>query len=151
MQYESGFKPVTGQLLQGTNWDLFPWAFCRSEQGNTLLLSFPPLPQACAAQVSHYSCPGQGCSWSPFQHCWQGMGDGAQCCAPLLTAPIPSARAALGKQSPHFLCTRMQPMLVVLAWEELCQWLLCSSAGYRHTQHVGPSCPEAFHTSGQGV
>lgn len=76
---------------------------------------------------------------------------GAQCHAPLLTALIPSARAASGKQSLHFLCTTMQPMLVPPAWVELCQWLLCSSAHYRHIQRVGPSCPEAFHTAGQGV
>lgn len=55
---------------------------------------------------------------------------GAQFCAPLLTAPILSA---LGKQSPHFLCTGMQPMLVPLGRvvpvaPELLSWLQALSS-----------------------
>lgn len=92
---------VTGQLLQGTSWDSFPWAFCRSgEQGNTLLLSF--LTQACASQASHYSCPGQGRSWSLFRQCWHGMGvrSSALCSAP--HSPQPISQGSTGKAKSPF-------------------------------------------------
>lgn len=115
---------------------------------------FPSLPRPVLPKPHTTAVQGKGAPGPFFGSAGMGWVCRAQRCALLLTAPSPSARAALGKQSPHFLGTRMQPMLVPLVWEELCQWLLGSCAPQLVTgtsQCVGPSCPEAFHTSGQGV
>lgn len=92
---------LTGQLLQDTNWDLFPWAFCRSgEQGNALLLS----PGLCCPSLT-LQLLGARVLLLLFSAV-MGWVSRAQCHAPLLTAPIPpSDRAPLGKQGPYFLGT----------------------------------------------
>lgn len=63
---------VAGQLLQGTSWDTFPCAFCRSgEQGVVLLLS-STLPQPALPQP-HTTLPGGP---GPLWHCGCAVGAG---------------------------------------------------------------------------
>lgn len=90
---------ITGQLLQGTNWDLFPWAFSRSgEQGNTA--AFLPYPRPVLPKASHYSCLGQGCSWPPFWQCWHGMHGIGERSSVLCSTPHP---ISIEKAEPPFL------------------------------------------------
>lgn len=63
---------------------------------------FPSLPQACAAQVSHYSCPGRGCFWSPFQQFWQGMGEWSSVPCSTPHSPHPISQGSTGKAEPPF-------------------------------------------------
>lgn len=150
MQYESGFKPAKHHrgAAAGHKLGFVSLGFLQVRTGKHAA-AFLPYPRPVLPKPHTTAAWGKGAPGPPFWQCWHGMGEQSSV---LHSSQPPShqPRAALGKQSPHFLRTGAQPMLVPLVWEELCQWLLCSSAGYRHI-HVGPSCPEAFCNSGQGV
>lgn len=165
---------VMGQLLQGTNWDTFPCAFCRSqEQGNVSLLSCVT-PGMCS-----HSGLGRGGLLVRFRGCCcrtgarcpalrrLGRAAGAGCVLypgasqpPVPSGPrgsvwqveplAPSA-AGCGRRSCCCLPRRGCPGAVAGGGESGAGGCSAAQRVPGHVPACGPSRPKAFHTSEQGV
>lgn len=112
---------VVGQLLQGTSWDVFPCAFCRS--GITLLLSLPRP----ALHQPHTALPGGP---GPLWH--RGCAVGAGWALHQAPAAPGSQGQRRGSGAPGSLgqgcscCWNCRQR-----WGQRCWQLLCCSAGHR--------------------
>lgn len=147
MQYESGFKPAKHHRGAAAGHKLGFVSLGSLQVGRTgKRCCFPSLAQACAAQASHYSCPGHGCSWSPFWRCWHGMGERSS----VLHSSQPPSHQPGGKQSPVSLEQGCHQCLggvvggVVSVAPVLLSWLqahpLCEPFMSRNISHFRAGC-----------
>lgn len=142
---------ITGQLLQGTNWDLFPWAFCRSGKQGKHTAAFLPYPRPVLPKSHTTASLGRGCSSSPFQQCWQGMGEWSSVPCSTPHSPDPISQGSIGKAEPPFplhhdaanACAsgmgRVVPMAPVLL-SSLQAHPACGSFMSRSISHCGAGC-----------
>lgn len=97
MQYESGFKPAKCHraAAAGHKLGFVSLAFLQVRRTGKHAAAFLPYPRSVLPKASHYSCPGRGCSWSPFWQCWHGMGERSLvlCSTPHSPHPISNGKA----------------------------------------------------------
>lgn len=129
---------VVGQLLQGTSWDVFPCAFCRS--GITLLLS-SSLPYLRCASLTP-PCPGVPVPVGTVAVPWEPAGR----CTRLLQPPAP--RGSVGAAEPPAPSDRDARAAGTVA-SIGDRGAGSSSAAQLGTGHI--LHPKAFRTSEQGV
>lgn len=130
---------ITGELLQATNWDLFPWALCRSgEQGNAA--AFLPYPRPVLPKPHTTAAQGKGAPGSLSGNAGMGWVSRAQC------SSQPPSHQPVGKQDPISLeqgCSQCLGGVVPVA-PVLLSWLqahpLCGPFMSRSISHFRAGC-----------
>lgn len=130
MQYESGFKPAKlhRAAAAGHQLGFVSLGFLQVRRTGKRGCCFPSFPRPVLPKPHTTAARGEGAPGPLLSNHGMGVWSSAPCSTS--HSPHPIGQGSTGKAEPSFPWHWMQPVLVPLAWEGLCQGLLCFSAGY---------------------